>query len=59
MLILKRGNLDKFESRSFGDIFLGYTLHGYSYRVFNLEINTIIVMWTRVPDLPIGSDNLD
>jgi hypothetical protein len=35
--ILKCGNLDKFESRSFDDILLGYTPHGRSYRVYNLE----------------------
>jgi hypothetical protein len=40
--ILKCGNLDKFESRSFDSIFLGYTHHGRSYRVFNFETNTII-----------------
>jgi hypothetical protein len=36
------GNLDKFESYSFGGILLGYTPHGRSYRVFNLENNTIV-----------------
>jgi hypothetical protein len=40
--ILKRGNLDKFESRSSDGIFLGYTPHGRSYRVFNLETNTTV-----------------
>jgi hypothetical protein len=40
--VLKRGNLDKFESRSFDGILLGYTPHGRSYRVYNLEINTIV-----------------
>jgi hypothetical protein len=40
--ILKRGNLDKFESRSSDGIFLGYTPHGISYRVLNLETNTIV-----------------
>jgi hypothetical protein len=40
--ILKHGNLDKFESRSFDDILLGYTPHGRSYRLFNLETNTVI-----------------
>jgi hypothetical protein len=39
---LKHGNLDKFESRSSDGILLGYTPHGRSYRVFNLETNTII-----------------
>ena len=40
--ILKRGNLDKFESRSSDGIFLGYSLHGHSYRVYNLDTNTIM-----------------
>jgi hypothetical protein len=40
--VLKRGNLDKFESRSFDGILLGYTPHGRSYRVFSLETNTFV-----------------
>jgi hypothetical protein len=40
--ILKRGNLDKFESRSFDGILLGYTPHGRSYRVYNVETNTVV-----------------
>jgi hypothetical protein len=40
--VLKRGNLDKFESRSSDGILLGYTLHGRSYKVFNLETNTVV-----------------
>jgi hypothetical protein len=40
--ILKRGNLDKFESRSSDGILLGYTPHSRSYRVFNLETNTVV-----------------
>jgi hypothetical protein len=40
--VLKYRNLDKFESRSFDDILLGYTPHGRFYRVFNLETNTIV-----------------
>jgi hypothetical protein len=40
--ILKRGNLDKFESRSSDGILLGYTPYGRSYRVFNLETNTVV-----------------
>jgi hypothetical protein len=40
--ILKRGNLDKFESHSSDGILLGYTPHVRSYRVFNLETNTIV-----------------
>jgi hypothetical protein len=39
---LKCGNLDKFESRSSDRIFLGYTPNGRSYRVLNLETNTIV-----------------
>jgi hypothetical protein len=40
--VLKHGNLDKFESRSFDDILLGYTPHGRSYQVYNFEINTVV-----------------
>jgi hypothetical protein len=40
--ILKCGNLDKFESRSSNGILLGYTSHDSSYRVFNLETNTVV-----------------
>jgi hypothetical protein len=40
--VLKHGNLDKFESHSSDGILLGYTPHGRSYRVFNLETNTIV-----------------
>jgi hypothetical protein len=38
---LKRGNLDKFEFHSSDGILLGYTPHGRSYRVFNLETSTV------------------
>jgi hypothetical protein len=41
VLVLKCGNLDKFESRSSDDILLGYTLRGRSYRRFNIETNTV------------------
>jgi hypothetical protein len=40
--VLKCGNLDKFESRSSDGILLGYTPHGSSYIVFNLETNTVV-----------------
>jgi hypothetical protein len=40
--VLKCGNLEKFESLSFDDILLGYTPRGRSYRVFNLETNTVV-----------------
>jgi hypothetical protein len=40
--ILKHGNLDKFESRSSDGIFLGYTPHGGSYKVLNLETNIVV-----------------
>jgi hypothetical protein len=39
---LKCVNLDKFESRSSDGILLGYTPHGRSYRVFNLETSTVV-----------------
>jgi hypothetical protein len=40
--VLKHRNLDKFDSRSFDDILLGYTHHGRSYRVYNLETNIVV-----------------
>jgi hypothetical protein len=40
--VLKSGNLDKFESRYSDGILLGYTPHGRSYRVFNLETNIVV-----------------
>jgi hypothetical protein len=40
--VLKQGNLDKFKSRSSDGILLGYTPHGRSYKVFNLETNTVV-----------------
>jgi hypothetical protein len=40
--VLKCGNIDKFESRSSDGILLGNTRHGRSYRVFNLETNTVV-----------------
>jgi hypothetical protein len=40
--VLKRGNLDKFESYSSDGILLGYTPHDRSYQVFNLETNTVV-----------------
>jgi hypothetical protein len=39
---MKCGNLDKFESHSSDGILLGYTPHGRSYRVINLETNTVV-----------------
>jgi hypothetical protein len=41
-LVLKHGNLDKFESHPFDGILLGYTPHGRSYRVYNFETNTVV-----------------
>jgi hypothetical protein len=38
----KYGNLDKFESHSSDGLLLGYTPHGRSYRVFNLDTNTVV-----------------
>jgi hypothetical protein len=40
--VLRRENLDKFESHFSDGILLGYTPHGRSYRVFNLDTNTIV-----------------
>jgi hypothetical protein len=40
--VLKRGNLNKFESRSFDGILLGYTPHGRSYRVYSFDTNTVV-----------------
>jgi hypothetical protein len=40
--VLKRKNLDKFESHSSDGILLGYILHDRSYRVFNLETSTVV-----------------
>jgi hypothetical protein len=40
--ILKHGYLDKFESRSFDGILLGYTPHGRSYRVYSFDTNTVV-----------------
>jgi hypothetical protein len=40
--VLKRANLDKFESLSSDGILLGYIPHGRSYRMFNLETNTVV-----------------
>jgi hypothetical protein len=40
--VSKCKNLDKFESHSSDSILVGYTPHGRSYRVFNLETNTVI-----------------
>jgi hypothetical protein len=40
--VLKCGNLDKFESCSFNGILLGYTPHGRSYRVYNVETNIVV-----------------
>jgi hypothetical protein len=40
--VLKCGNLNKFESRSFDGILLGYTPHGRSYRVYSFETNTVV-----------------
>jgi hypothetical protein len=42
MLWLKRGNLDKFESRSSDVVFLDYALHSCAYRALNLETNIIM-----------------
>jgi hypothetical protein len=40
--VLNCGNLDKFESRSFNGILLGYTPHDRSYQVYNFETNIVV-----------------
>jgi hypothetical protein len=40
--VLKHENFDKFESHSSDGILPEYTPHGSSYRVFNLETNTVV-----------------
>jgi hypothetical protein len=40
--VLKHGNLDEFESRTFDGILLGYTPHDRSYQVYNLETNIVV-----------------
>jgi hypothetical protein len=40
--ILKKGNLDKFESRSSDGVFLGYASHSRAYRVLNLDTNKVM-----------------
>jgi hypothetical protein len=56
--ILKHGNLDKFESRSFDGILLGYTPHGRSYRVYNVDTNTVVescdVTFNEIAPYPCG-----
>ena len=34
--------MDKFESRSFDGIFLGYASHSHAYRVLNFETNRVV-----------------
>jgi hypothetical protein len=40
--ILKKGRLDKFESRSSNGIFLGYASHSRAFRVLNLDTNLVM-----------------
>jgi hypothetical protein len=40
--ILKKGRLDKFESRSFDEIFLGYASHSHAFHVLNLDTNLVM-----------------
>jgi hypothetical protein len=40
--ILKKGRLDKFESRSSDGIFLGYASHSQAFRVLNLDTNLVM-----------------
>jgi hypothetical protein len=38
-VVLKQGNLDRFESESSDIVFLSYALHSHAYRVLILETN--------------------
>jgi hypothetical protein len=40
--ILKKGRLDKFESRSSDRILLGYASHSQAFRVLNLDTNLVM-----------------
>jgi hypothetical protein len=40
--ILKKGRLDKFESRSSDEIFLAYASHSLAFRVLNLDTNLVM-----------------
>jgi hypothetical protein len=40
--ILKKGSLDKFESRSSDGIFLGYANHSRAYHVLNLDTDLVM-----------------
>jgi hypothetical protein len=40
--ILKKGRLDKFESRSSDGIFLGYASHSRAFSVLSLDTNLVI-----------------
>ena len=39
--MLKEENLDKFESRSSDDIFIGYASHSRAYRVLVIDTNIV------------------
>jgi hypothetical protein len=56
--VLKCGNFDKFESRSFDGILLEYTPHGRSYRVYSSETNTVVescdVTFDKIAPCPRG-----
>jgi hypothetical protein len=43
--ILKHDNMNKFDSHSSDGILLGYTPYDKSYRVFNLETNTVVELY--------------
>jgi hypothetical protein len=56
--VQKCGNLDKFESRSFDGILHGYTPHGRSYQVYNVETDTVVescdVTFDKIAPCPRG-----
>jgi hypothetical protein len=48
--ILKKGRLDKFESRSFDGIFLGYASHSRAFCVLNLDTNLVMETYEVIFD---------
>jgi hypothetical protein len=52
--VLKCGNLEKFESRSFDGILLGYTPHDRSYRVYNFVVESCDVTFDETAPCPHG-----
>jgi hypothetical protein len=52
--ILKKGRLDKFESRSSDKIFFGYASDSRAFRVLNLDTNLVRCQGFNGPRGPLG-----